>query len=435
MTFPTAAGDVGQVTDVRYGDDGVRRPRRLRSLRPWHIASAMRPSSGGNGAPGPTFTVDVPGLARDDHHRFEQPPGDHRREHRRQWRRRRQRRRRSAAPPRRAESPAPAATSPSTITRPSSPAASAATAFSPSRWPAAAARAGLATSAARAAAAAAPRRAATPASIITRRQHLDHQHQCDRHPRPEPRRQFRRRRQQLWRRRRFRLRQRRRQRRLGLCRKCRDDQHDRPVYAYGVQAQSIGGNGGSSGNSAGIVAFGGSGGGAGTGGSASIKLDSTSSITTTGNYAHGAFAQSIGGGGGSTGWTGSADGVVRRRRRVGRHRRRRSASIADDGAYIHTIGHRRLRHLRRIGRRLTAAPRAAPAACSRSAAAGGTGNNGGTVDRHQRRDDPDRGTGRARRVRPVGRRRRRQCQYLGRHGLARRLGLGGRHGRRGSASR
>ena len=77
--------------------------------------------------------------------------------------------------------------------------------------------------------------------------------------------------------------------------------------AFGVQAQSIGGTGGNSGNSAGIVAFGGTAGGAGTGGNSLISLASTSKITTTGEFAHGAFAQSIGGGGGSTGWSG---GVV-----------------------------------------------------------------------------------------------------------------------------
>ena len=76
------------------------------------------------------------------------------------------------------------------------------------------------------------------------------------------------------------------------------------AYGYGVQAQSVGGNGGNSGNSAGLVAFGGTAGGAGTGGNATITLASSSDITTTGNFAHGVFAQSIGGGGGSTGWSG-----------------------------------------------------------------------------------------------------------------------------------
>ena len=76
--------------------------------------------------------------------------------------------------------------------------------------------------------------------------------------------------------------------------------------AFGVQAQSVGGNGGNSGNSAGIVAFGGNAGGAGTGGVSTINLAATSNITTLGDDAHGAFAQSIGGGGGSTGWSGGA---------------------------------------------------------------------------------------------------------------------------------
>ena len=75
-------------------------------------------------------------------------------------------------------------------------------------------------------------------------------------------------------------------------------------FAFGVQAQSIGGTGGNSGDSAGLVAFGGTAGGAGTGGNSSISLAGTSDIKTAGDYAHGVFAQSIGGGGGSTGWSG-----------------------------------------------------------------------------------------------------------------------------------
>ncbi|MFM5924510.1 MAG: hypothetical protein ACKOPG_10025 [Novosphingobium sp.] len=77
-------------------------------------------------------------------------------------------------------------------------------------------------------------------------------------------------------------------------------------FAHGVQAQSIGGSGGNSGSADGLGAFGASAGGAATGGSATVTLANSSSITTTGQYAHGAFAQSIGGGGGSTGWTGGA---------------------------------------------------------------------------------------------------------------------------------
>ncbi|WP_185829160.1 autotransporter outer membrane beta-barrel domain-containing protein [Sphingomonas ginkgonis] len=80
----------------------------------------------------------------------------------------------------------------------------------------------------------------------------------------------------------------------------------RGTFANGVEAQSIGGNGGSSGDAGGIVAFGATAGGAGTGGNATITLDSTSDVTTAGNYAHGAFAQSVGGGGGSTGFIGGA---------------------------------------------------------------------------------------------------------------------------------
>lgn len=77
-------------------------------------------------------------------------------------------------------------------------------------------------------------------------------------------------------------------------------------YGYGVQVQSVGGRGGSSGDTAGLVAFGGTAGGAGTGGAVSAVLGSSSNITTIGDFAHGVLAQSIGGGGGSTGWAGGA---------------------------------------------------------------------------------------------------------------------------------
>ena len=74
MTFPTAAGDIGQVTDVRYGNDGcdghggfevcvLGYLRRLcaEQRRQWCARTDLHRQR--------------PGLARDDHHRFQQPPG------------------------------------------------------------------------------------------------------------------------------------------------------------------------------------------------------------------------------------------------------------------------------------------------------------------------------------------------------------------------
>ena len=111
----------------------------------------------------------------------------------------------------------------------------------------------------------------------------------------------------------------------------------RGASAHGIEVQSIGGTGGNSGNSLGFAAFGNDAGGAGNGGLAKIRLLSTSSITTYGNEAHGAFAQSIGGGGGSTGWSGSLGlslGGGAGSGGIGG-----AAEIdADDGSYIHTAG-------------------------------------------------------------------------------------------------
>jgi hypothetical protein len=66
--------------------------------------------------------------------------------------------------------------------------------------------------------------------------------------------------------------------------------------SIGIFAQSMGGFGGAGGDGGGIVGWGASGASAGDGGTASII--SRSSVTTSGNDAHGIFAQSVGGGGG-----------------------------------------------------------------------------------------------------------------------------------------
>jgi len=71
--------------------------------------------------------------------------------------------------------------------------------------------------------------------------------------------------------------------------------------AHGVLAQSIGGSGGSAGDSIGLVTFGDSGAAGGKGGSATITASAGSSTTTSGDGAYALFAQSVGGGGGSGG--------------------------------------------------------------------------------------------------------------------------------------
>jgi uncharacterized protein YhjY with autotransporter beta-barrel domain len=82
-------------------------------------------------------------------------------------------------------------------------------------------------------------------------------------------------------------------------------------FADGVLAQSIGGGGGSGGNASssglGRVSIGGSGGGGGNGGALTITPN-IATITTTGDNADGMVLQSIGGGGGNSGY-GSTNGA------------------------------------------------------------------------------------------------------------------------------
>ena len=74
--------------------------------------------------------------------------------------------------------------------------------------------------------------------------------------------------------------------------------------AIGIQAQSIGGGGGDGGTTGGVfLTIGGSGGGGGPGGT--VTVDHGGQILTSGDDAHGVFAQSVGGGGGNGGATGS----------------------------------------------------------------------------------------------------------------------------------
>ncbi len=75
--------------------------------------------------------------------------------------------------------------------------------------------------------------------------------------------------------------------------------------ARGIFAQSIGGGGGSGGTNGGLVSIGGSAGGGSNASDVTIK--NTGKINTKGDWATGVFAQSIGGGGGSGG---NSDGVL-----------------------------------------------------------------------------------------------------------------------------
>ena len=74
--------------------------------------------------------------------------------------------------------------------------------------------------------------------------------------------------------------------------------------ASGIQVQSIGGGGGSSGNSGGAVSFGGD--GSTTGDGAAVNVANTGDITVLGEQSYALFMQSIGGGGGSAGNSGGS---------------------------------------------------------------------------------------------------------------------------------
>ncbi|QPC92901.1 hypothetical protein [Mesorhizobium sp. INR15] len=74
------------------------------------------------------------------------------------------------------------------------------------------------------------------------------------------------------------------------------------IESHGIWAQSLGGSGGNAGDAGGIVALGGKlGGGGGTGSTVTVNNNRGGDITTQGVGAYGIFAQSIGGGGGAAG--------------------------------------------------------------------------------------------------------------------------------------
>jgi hypothetical protein len=80
------------------------------------------------------------------------------------------------------------------------------------------------------------------------------------------------------------------------------------LESHGIWAQSVGGSGGSVGDSGGIVALSGKlGGGGGTGSTVTVNNNLGGDITTRGVGAYGILAQSIGGGGGAAG---DVDGLV-----------------------------------------------------------------------------------------------------------------------------
>ena len=70
----------------------------------------------------------------------------------------------------------------------------------------------------------------------------------------------------------------------------------------GIFAQSVGGGGGSGGDTGGLVSIGGTGGGTSAGGN--VTVSNSGAITTAGNRSYGLQAQSIGGGGGDGGTSG-----------------------------------------------------------------------------------------------------------------------------------
>ncbi|NOD95323.1 hypothetical protein GS636_21205 [Ruegeria sp. HKCCD4884] len=76
-------------------------------------------------------------------------------------------------------------------------------------------------------------------------------------------------------------------------------------YADGIYALSVSNNGGNGGSQWGLVGSSGSGGYGGSGGNVVVNTASTGTILTTGNFANGILAQSVGGSGGSTGTSGN----------------------------------------------------------------------------------------------------------------------------------
>ncbi len=73
-------------------------------------------------------------------------------------------------------------------------------------------------------------------------------------------------------------------------------------YAYGLYAQSVGGFGGPGGTSWGLFwSFGGDANSGGSGGDVDVRNEASGTVRTNNLYSHGIFAQSIGGGGGSGG--------------------------------------------------------------------------------------------------------------------------------------
>ncbi|MDA7965324.1 hypothetical protein [Ruegeria sp.] len=75
--------------------------------------------------------------------------------------------------------------------------------------------------------------------------------------------------------------------------------------ADGIYALSVSNNGGNGGSQWGLVGSSGDGGFGGSGGTVVVNTTSTGSILTTGDYANGIYAQSIGGSGGSAGTSGN----------------------------------------------------------------------------------------------------------------------------------
>ncbi|WP_170430281.1 hypothetical protein [Ruegeria arenilitoris] len=75
--------------------------------------------------------------------------------------------------------------------------------------------------------------------------------------------------------------------------------------ADGIYALSVSNNGGNGGSQWGLVGSSGDGGYGGSGGTVTVNTTSTGSILTTGDFANGIYAQSIGGSGGSAGTSGN----------------------------------------------------------------------------------------------------------------------------------
>ncbi|WP_423066858.1 hypothetical protein [Devosia sp. CN2-171] len=96
-------------------------------------------------------------------------------------------------------------------------------------------------------------------------------------------------------------------------------------FTGAIYAQSVGGGGGRGGGGAGVLSMGASGGGGGNAGE--VRVTNSNTLITTGEFARGIFAQSVGGGGGDGGFGGGLFTIGG------------SGAAGGDGRYVSVVNH------------------------------------------------------------------------------------------------